>query len=75
MVFFSLLYTSATEFQLFDRLAKRIPNKNSFDTDSKLDLLEKKKPKRQICSSNAPNPQLNQKLYFLEHYQTKFLRN
>lgn len=60
-IFFSLLCALATLFQLFDQLAKRTLNKNFFDIDCKLNLLLKNSPKRQICSSNAFNPQLNQK--------------
>lgn len=56
MVFFSLLWAFTTQFQLFDHLAKGTPNKNSFDIDSKLDLLLKKVPERQIHSNNVPSP-------------------
>lgn len=66
--FFSLLCASATQFQLFDQLAKRTSHKNSFDIDLKLDLLlksETKKPKRQTCLGSASNPQLIRNAFFL----------
>lgn len=67
MIFFSLLCTSATQFQQFDQLSKRTSHKNSFDIDLKLDLLlkrETKKPKRQICLGSASNPQLIRSAFF-----------
>lgn len=67
MIFFSLLCASATQFQLFDQLAKRTSHKNSFDIDLKLDLLlksETKKPKRQTCLGSASNPQLIRSAFF-----------
>lgn len=64
-IFFSLLWGFTTQFQLFDHLAKGTPNKNSFDIDSKLDLLLKKIPGRQIHSNNVPTPLFHKKCIFL----------
>lgn len=53
-IFFSLMWVFTTQFQLFDHLAKGTPNKNSFDINSKLDLLLKKIPRGKSILTICP---------------------